>query len=243
MKICVAQTRPVKGDVAANISTHKKLIALAVSSSADIIVFPELSLTGYEPALAKDLAADIADKRFDDFQEISDLSNISIGVGMPVKNNAAVLIGIITFQSHRPREVYPKQYLHQDEIPFFVNGHHQIYLPENKTKIAPAICYEVFVPEHVENAFKNDAKIYLASVAKSYGGAEKAMKTMSCLAKKYAMTVLMSNCIGHCDNFDCGGKTSIWNDKGQLLGQLDDQHEGILIIDTDSQEIIQKVIL
>jgi len=56
------------------------------------------------------------------------------------------------------------------------------------------------------------------------------------------MTVLMSNCVGHCDNFDCGGKTSIWNNKGMLLGQLDDTNEGILIIDTTTQVVIEKTI-
>jgi len=56
MKICVAQTRPVKGDIQSNIENHKKFIDLAVSGGADTIIFPELSLTGYEPELAKELA-------------------------------------------------------------------------------------------------------------------------------------------------------------------------------------------
>ncbi|HJV20528.1 MAG TPA: hypothetical protein VJ552_11665 [Sediminibacterium sp.] len=40
MKISVAQTRPIKGDIIANIATHKKLIDLAVSDWADAIFFP-----------------------------------------------------------------------------------------------------------------------------------------------------------------------------------------------------------
>ena len=46
MKICVAQTRPVKGDIKANIEHHKKLIDLAISNGGDTIIFPELSITG-----------------------------------------------------------------------------------------------------------------------------------------------------------------------------------------------------
>ncbi len=53
MKICVAQTRPVKGDIQGNIENHIKLIDLAVLNGADTIIFPELSITGYEPELAK----------------------------------------------------------------------------------------------------------------------------------------------------------------------------------------------
>ena len=64
MKICVAQTRPVKGDIQSNIDNHKKLIDLAVSFGADKVIFPELSLTGYEPHLAKELATNQDDCRF-----------------------------------------------------------------------------------------------------------------------------------------------------------------------------------
>lgn len=39
-----------------------------------------------------------------------------------------------------------------------------------------------------------------------------------------------------------GGKTSVWNNKGWLVGQLNDTNEGILIIDTDTQELIEKTI-
>ncbi len=56
------------------------------------------------------------------------------------------------------------------------------------------------------------------------------------------MTVLMANCVGYCDNFQCGGKSSAWNNKGELLVQLSDADEGIIIVDTDSQEIITRTI-
>ncbi len=56
MKICVAQTKPVKGNILKNINHHKTLIDTAISHGVDTIVFPELSLTGYEPELTEDLA-------------------------------------------------------------------------------------------------------------------------------------------------------------------------------------------
>lgn len=56
------------------------------------------------------------------------------------------------------------------------------------------------------------------------------------------MIVSMANCIGHCDNFECGGKTSVWNNKGLLVGQLNDTDEGILMLETDTQELIRKTI-
>jgi predicted amidohydrolase len=243
MKICVAQTRPVKGDIQGNITNHKKLIDLAVSNGADTIIFPELSLTGYEPEIAKELATDPDDSRLDDFQKISDAKHITIGVGMPIKSNSGILISMIIFQSHKPRQIYSKQYLHPDEYLYFANGQHPVFLKENKNKISLAICYELSVPQHSDNAYKSGANIYIASVAKSVMGVEKAIESLSGIAHKYSMTVLLSNCVGICDGVECGGKTSAWNNKGLLLGQLNDTNEGILIIDTETEELIEKIAL
>ena len=63
---------------------------------------------------------------------------------------------------------------------------------------------------------------------------------MSHIAKKHSLPVLMSNSIGPADNGVCAGKTSVWNNQGQLIGQLDDTNEGILIFDTETQEVVGK---
>ncbi|MBC7829966.1 MAG: carbon-nitrogen hydrolase family protein [Chitinophagaceae bacterium] len=238
MKICVAQARPIKGDIPANIENHKKLVQLAVFNKADIIIFPELSITGYEPELSKELATDADDTRFDEFQAISDDREITIGIGAPTKDSAGVCITMIIFQPHQSRQTYSKQYLHADEEEFFSSGKSSIGLVGTPKNIAFAICYELSVPAHSENAFKSGAQIYIASVAKTAGGVEKAIKSLSDIANKYSMTVLMSNCVGQCEGSECGGKTSIWNDKGLLVGQLNDVCEGILIMNTDTQEMI-----
>ena len=242
MKICVAQTRPVKGDIQGNIENHKKLINLAVANGADMIIFPELSITGYEPELAKELATNQDDNRFEDFQKISDAREITIGVGVPTKNDRGTCISMVIFQPHKTRQTYSKKYIHPDEEEFFVCGNGFTGSISSKTNIALAICYELSIPEHSENAYKNGAEIYIASVAKTADGVEKASKTLAGIASKYSMIALMSNCVGYCDNFESAGKTSIWNNKGELAGQLNDSGEGILMIDTESEEIVQQLL-
>jgi predicted amidohydrolase len=241
MKICAAQIRSVKGNIQTNIENHKKLISLAILYGADTIIFPELSLTGYEPGLAKALAIDVTDSRLDDFQKISDASGITIGVGVPAKSNAGICITMVLFHPGKSRQTYSKKYLHADEEPFFVSGENRTVLID-QTNIALAICYELSVPEHAENAFKMRAGIYIASVAKPAAGVEKAAKSLSGIASKYSITVLMSNCTGYCDNFESAGKTSVWNNKGVLVAQLNDTDEGIVMIDTVTQELIEKTI-
>ncbi len=243
MKICVAQTRSITGDIQRNIESHKKFVALANANGADIIIFPELSLTGYEPALAETLATTQEDRRFDIFQEISDAGPLTIGVGVPTKQATGICISLVLFQPHQPRQTYAKQYLHPDEEEFFVSGQNFTGLIGGQANIALAICYELSIPDHAEQAFQRGAQVYIASVAKFANNIDKATKRLSEIAHTYARPVLMSNCVGHADGDVCVGQTSMWNDRGVLVGQLDDTREGIIIFDTNTQEIIEKVYL
>jgi len=236
MKICVAQTEPIKGDILKNIENHIKMINLAVSKEAEVIIFPELSLTGYEPKLAQKLAVDKDDIRFDDFQKISSVNQIIIGVGLPIKNGLGVSISMLIFHPNKERQIYFKQYLHSSEDEFFISGNNLNNLIYGES-IAPAICYELSVPMHSERAFKRGAAFYIASVVESVEGVGKSIEKLAKIAKKYSMTVFMSNCVGKTGIYNCGGKTSIWDRNGQLVGQLCNSKEGVLILDTISNEV------
>src|SRR5258705_1479421 len=241
MKIGVAQTRPVKGDIAVNIGHHIKLVQLAIDGGAEVIIFPELSLTGHEPSLANELATHKEHNSLDELQTVSDSNNITIGAGMPIRTEGGVLIGMIIFRTGQPREVYYKQYLHADELPFFISGSGQVFINDDKTKAGLAICYELSIPAHSAGVSAAGADIYIASVAKTADGVKKANETLSAIARKYSMTVLMANCVGPCDNFESAGQTSVWNNKSVLMGRLNDKDEGVLIFDTDTKRLISKL--
>lgn len=238
MKLCVAQSRAVKGDIGSNIENHQKLIELAVSNGADTIIFPELSITGYEPTLAKQLAIALHDERLDIFQAISDERQITIGVGIPLKTAAGITISMVLFQPHSPRQVYTKKYLHADEDPYFVSGESTVSVLGEDGDVALAICYELSVPQHVEDAYKCGAQFYLASAVKSTGGIEKAMARLSEIGREYDMTVLLSNAVGESDGFECAGHSAVWDNTGAIVGQLDATSEGLLILDTDNRTTV-----
>lgn len=235
MKIGIAQTKSIKGNIAANIETHQRLIELAISLKADAFFFPELSITGYEPELAKELATTQNDSRLDIFQQISDKNNIIIGLGLPTIAATKIRISMVIFEPKKQRKTYSKQQLHSDEFPYFENGIEQVLINLENTSIAPAICYESLQPEHAEKAHKIGANLYLASVAKPAKGVEKAYEHFPTIAKQFSMPVLMVNCVGFCDNFLSVGKSAVWTKKGELIAQLDDKSEGILIFDTETE--------
>jgi predicted amidohydrolase len=240
MKIAIAQIKPLKGNVATNVELHRQAIQLAIVCKVDAIFFPELSLTGYEPELAERLATTQNDARFDCFQTLSDAYKITIGLGMPTQSLSGTQISMIFFQADQPRKTYSKQHLHADELPYFIPGKVQLVLTVDDLEIAPAICYESLQIDHAQNAYKLGARMYVASVAKSQAGIAKAMDHYSGMATQLSMPVLMSNCVGDCDNFVSAGQSAIWTKNGQLVKQLDDVCEGLLFFDSETEAVYEQ---
>ncbi|MCB0720893.1 MAG: carbon-nitrogen hydrolase family protein [Ignavibacteriae bacterium] len=236
MRICAAQTLPVRGDMQQNINDHLSFIKKALEHRARLIVFPELSLTGYEPSLAGELATSPEDKRLDVFQNASDEGDITVCVGVPTGANDGVRISMVIFSPGLDRRLYSKQYLHSDELPYFTEGNEQLVFPLEDNHITPAICYESLLPEHSEKANELGSGIYLTSVVKNKNGVEKVFTHYPGIAKKYSMDVIMSNSVGPCEIFDSYGASSAWNKEGKLCGEMDNSNPGILIYDTDTSE-------
>ncbi len=241
MRICLAQAKPVTGDIEKNIENHISMIRSALAYDSDAVVFPELSLTGYEPALARELAVSKTDARFDSLQALADAHQLMIAAGVPTFAGDKPHISMIVFQPRAEPIVYSKRFLHEDEFPHFAAGPATIGTIGDRPKIAPAICYEISVPSHSENAARNGAQIYLASVAKTARNIEAALRNLGDIARKYEMRALMVNSVGKSDGQECVGRSSIWNERGELIGQLEAETEGLLIFDTDRNMILARL--
>lgn len=238
MKICIAQSRSVIGDVEANLSTHLEMTTLAASADADMIIFPELSLTGYAPEVAVDGAMQPDDPRLQKLQKASKKYQITIGVGIPILSPSGVSIEMLIFQPNAAPERYVKNYLHEDELPFFTSGESTTKALGRQQEIALAICYEIAIPEHARAAAESGARYYLASVAKTVSGVEKASARLAEIASTHQMTVLMTNCVGECEGQQAGGKSGIWQPDGTSIARLDELREGLIIYDTDTRTCI-----
>lgn len=241
MRISVAQIKPIKGDVFANMHIHLEVMQRAALQKVDALFFPELSLTGYEPELAGALSIWPADPSLDEFQECSNRLKMVVGVGMPTKSEWGIHISMIIFQPSSPRLTYSKQQLHADECPYFVSGNEQLLVSLKDQLIAPAICYESLLQDHAQLAHKLGAAYYMVSAAKPERAMERALIHYPQVAKTYSIPVLLSNAVGYCDNFESVGQSAVWTKSGILAGQLDNKEEGLLIFDNviDNVEMIR----
>ncbi len=232
MKICIAQSSSVAGEITQNIENHLRLIDTAIQFQTDLIVFPELSITGYEPSLAHELACHLYDNRFEEFQQRADTHQIIVSIGVPTRSSEGINISMILFQHNQERSVYSKHLLHVDELPYFVSGKDQSFLLKAEKRIAVGICYETLKREHFIQAKEHGAEFYIASVAKPDRGTSKAYPHFSDMAEEFDIPILMANCVGFCDNFLSNGKSAVWNRNGKMIAQLDETNQGLIVYDT-----------
>jgi predicted amidohydrolase len=240
MRICAAQLAAVRGDIAANVARHVAFAELASSRSADLVLFPELSLTGYEPTLAGELATDADDPRLEAFQSLADARGIIIGVGLPTRSKSGPQVSLVVFRPLERRLTYSKQRLHADELSWFSSGDEQLVIDAGGHRLAPAICFESLQPEHAAAVADLGADTYLASVAKPHRSVAVAHQHYPAIARRHSMIVLMANCVGPCDDFMAAGRSAAWTERGQLAAELSEQDEGIVLIDTTSGEALAR---
>lgn len=240
MRIGVAQIKAERGDIGKNIVKHKRFIESAIEMDIDMIIFPELSLTGYEPDLAMHLALNQHDEELTVFQKLSNSYNITIGVGAPTKTKEKVHISMFLFQPNSHCLIYSKQYLHPSEAGIFEPLKNDIAINYKGHTISFAICYELSIPEHSLAANSKGSDIYIASVLNPVNGVDNDILRLSEIAKKYKMTVLMSNYVGVSGGYNCGGKSTILNKEGSIVGQLDSSNQGFVAIDTNTGNVFSQ---
>ena len=126
IRIALAQIAPRLGQLEANLARHHELIAEARGGGADLVVFPELGLTGY---LLQDLAAEIA-LRLDD-PRLAELASATGGLSAVVSfveesADHRLFIAAALLEDGQIRHVHRKLYLPTyglfDERRFFAAG-------------------------------------------------------------------------------------------------------------------------
>ncbi len=148
-KVSVAQISPVLGDIEKNLKIHLKYIDKAIAKKADIVVFPELSLTGYS---VKDLNMELALNPYTSplFKPLRDKSKkISIICGgieeddnYGIFNSAFYMeAGEVKF-THK--KVYPPDYGMFEEIRYFSKGREADVHETKFGKLGVLVCEDLW---------------------------------------------------------------------------------------------------
>ena len=249
--IAVAQTCPVAGDVQANLDEHICLARLAAKEGAEVVVFPELSLTGYELANAESLAFSEGDSRLSPLLDLAASQGTILVVGAPVRVGSLFCIGAFILYPTRTTELYTKHHLGAfppsascdscdgtvppAEATVFQAGKRNPLIRFGDNLAAVAICADIGRPAHPQQAADRNANIYLASMFVIPSDLEGEVSKLSRYAAQHRMMTALANFGGPSGGLRSAGRSAIWSETGELLVQLEANGSGIAVV-TETQQ-------
>ena len=159
LSIAVAQPRCVPHDVGANAAIHAQAVREAGSR---IVVFPELSLTGYElEATTVDPEAAALDPLVRACEETGSIALVGAPVAGP---RDQVFIAMLAVSPTGARVLYRKRWLGEEECIRFSPGDEATVLEVDGWRVGVGICKDTGVPEHAERMAELEIHAYCAGL-------------------------------------------------------------------------------
>ena len=220
LRIAAAQSTSVAGDITANVQIHTRFISAAHQAGVTLLVFPELSLCGYELALLHKCLLQPDDPRLAPIRTLVQQTGMTVVLGAPYLQDqqAAPCIAAFTFFPDGSSSVYAKQHLHASEERYASTGHAGCQRHGLRDEsYALAICADTSHTEHAKAAADSGASLYLASVLVSEGGYAADAAQLAQYARQLNMGVLMANHGGPSGSYVSAGQSAFWAPGGQQV--------------------------
>jgi predicted amidohydrolase len=246
-RLAVAQIAPVLGDVEKNLALHEKVAREAISRSVNLLVFPELSLTGY---FLKDQVTSVA--LAGEEPALAALRNLSQRVAMVVGfveeapghrfHNAAVYLegGEVR---HIHRKVYLPTYGIFDEQRYLAAGGCVRAFDTALGRMAILICEDMWHPATVGIAAWDGAEILLcpsASPGRGLGQAEPFQnsstweRVIRAYGDLFTCFVVYANRVGYEDGACFWGGSEVVGPTGASLAKARYLEEDLLVAEVDA---------
>lgn len=239
MKIVLAQVDPKVGDLEGNAALVRDWMSRARGAKADLVVFPELCLTGYPPRDLLDYPC-IVDKNLEILRSLAaETSEMAVLVGFVDRNpspwgppfaNAAALL-----RGGKVEAVYRKQCLPTydvfDERRFFEPGTEPLFFTVAGKKLAVQICEDAWNrPGYLDRLYKEqpldalkgkslDGIINLSASPFHLGKPEVRRRLFAEIARELGCAVFFCNQVGGNDDLLFDGASLAVNAAGQTLAQ------------------------
>jgi predicted amidohydrolase len=248
MKIFLAQTNPKVGDLKKNIENHIEIISAAKDKEANLVIFPELSLTCY---FLKDSVYDMGINIYTDesavlrdIYKITKDLDISVIAGFVEKDpdfnfyNSTFCIskgGLINVH----RKVYLPTYGMFEELRYFKPGNVFGVFDLDGVKVSVLTCEDAWHLSSSYIAVNKGAHIIIINSASPARGITAGLnkfnsmnmweELLSVIAFYYKSYVLYVNRVGFEDGIGFSGGSCIFNPSGEMESKLDYLEEGEIL--------------
>ncbi len=250
LRFAAAQTIPAAGDVRTNVAQHVALADLARRHEVRLLVFPELSLTGYELERAEELAFRPGDPRLRPLIAAAERGAMFLVVGAPVRVDGRLHIGAMVLAPDGSTALYTKRHLGAFGPEAAVDGHippgePTVFEPGDADPLvdvdgrsaAIAVCADAGHPEHARAAAARGATTYLASVfiiASAFEAESARLRRHAC---EHSMAAAMANFGGPSGGLRAAGRSTVWNARGDALARLGRSDAGLAIALGDDEGV------
>jgi predicted amidohydrolase len=166
LTISAIQYQALDGGIMPNVEEHVRLIEDAESHGARLVIFPEMSLTGYNLAL---LSADEAwlrrdDPRLGELREICRRTGITAVAGAAYREpDGTPRLACVVIHPGGTTDFGFKTHLRGPEKDLFTAGGGALVLELDGWQVALAICADASVPAHSTEAALAGADVYAVS--------------------------------------------------------------------------------
>lgn len=216
LTIAVAQPESVPYDVAANAERHAETVR---SLHADVVVFPELSLTGYH---LDALPIGSGDPRLSPIIDAcADTNSVAI-VGAPVAGDTRHLhISMLVVNRRRATVAYHKMWLGTDEAKRFTPGREPAVITVNGWRLGLAICRDTGVPQHHSATAALKIDIYAAGVLENAQQSDVIVERARRVATEHRVWVAAASFAGSTGESysHAAGHSGIWSPDGVAVAQ------------------------
>lgn len=191
LSIAVAQPLLVGHDVVGNVERHAEMVGRA---DARVVVFPELSLTGYELDAE---VLDPGDARLRPLVAACAAAGVIALVGAPVAGPGDVVgIGMLRVDGDGAAICYRKLWLGADELARFTPGEEPVVLAVDGWRLGLAICKDTGVERHADDTAALGIDAYVAGVLESVADADVAPQRARRVQREHAVWVAVASYAG-----------------------------------------------
>lgn len=216
--LAAAQSVSIPGEVSQNLAHHLRLATLAAEQGVQLLVFPELSLTGYELAIALENAVRPDTSELNPLRKLATQAGMTAVIGAPVLNDRNELhIAAIALHPDGSVSTYSKEHVHESEAGVFTSGPGGHSIPVADASVALAICADATHPQHAANAAARGANVYAVGAMITEDAYARKAALLKTYAVEHKMAVLLANYSGVTGGCASAGTSSVWSEDGQLV--------------------------
>jgi len=240
LRVAIAQLNFKVGDLKHNLEKHQQAAIKARDElKADIIVFPELSLTGYPPEdlLLRPSFLEETDAALKQLTRSAE--GIHCVVSHPLKHANSLFNACSVIYNGAILGQYSKQHLPNygvfDECRYFTPGSSPCVIPINGIPVGIVICEDLWQPGPTREAADHGARFILSPNASPFevNKHEERIAILSKRAKTNQIPIFYVNSVGGQDEITFDGGSMVFDDKGNMQQCAGFFNETIMPVDIE----------